>query len=56
MLTIQKRWKQDSEYNSRKYEVYRDSLWVNIFNRDIQAGDLICLKEGEVRAFKFFRR
>jgi magnesium-transporting ATPase (P-type) len=28
--------------------VYRDSLWVNIYNRDIQAGDLICLKDGEV--------
>eukprot|EP01127_Copromyxa_protea_P005386 TRINITY_DN15324_c0_g1_i1.p1 TRINITY_DN15324_c0_g1~~TRINITY_DN15324_c0_g1_i1.p1 ORF type:complete len:1142 (-),score=178.20 TRINITY_DN15324_c0_g1_i1:43-3468(-) len=42
-----KRWKQDSEYNSRKYEVYRDSLWVNIYNRDIQTGDLICLKDNE---------
>jgi len=40
-----KRYQSDNEFNNRKYEVFRDGLWVNVANQSILAGDLIVLKE-----------
>jgi magnesium-transporting ATPase (P-type) len=39
---------QDKEFNMRKYESFRDGMWVNVSSESIMAGDLVVIKENEV--------
>lgn len=41
------RYLQDREFNNRKYEAWRDGLWVNVTSESLMAGSLVVIKDNE---------